>query len=217
MIFARYRGPCSEGTFTEGRTYLARPHLEEGEVEDLERIRITDDNGYRVTIDPEDGRFDYFEEVYAVVLTEVRQRPPGSVVVADDISDDEKFLHASEIGYLKRELLEILDETTLAPGTWVMDLSTGIWTKVERVNEKMWIMPDGFEEMRSPGEFQFAVSDGCLAVEPLVCCTDDEGVEGLTKGFLYRLTMTGNDGLVNVVNDEGHNMTYSLERFEKNF
>lgn len=214
MIFARYRGLAGDGNFTKGKTYLARPQLDGTDAVDFDSLYMIDNDGKRIVIDPDNERFEYFEKVYAVLLREVKERPQGSVVVADEISQDGDLLRVRDIGYLKMKILEILDETNLVPGMWVMDMKTGIWTMVERVDERMWIMPDGFSKMRSPDEFCFAVSDGDLVVEPLVRCIDNEGTEGLTVGALYRLTMS-KDGMVGIVNDEEHNMSYLETRFDK--
>ena len=131
MIFARYRGPTGDGNFTKGKTYLARPQMDGTDTVDLGQLHVVDDDGDRINIDPDNGRFDYFDEVYAVMLTEVRSYPLGNVVVADEISRDGEFFRVRDIGYLKQSILEILDETTRhlsrVCGLWTLPPGYGPW------------------------------------------------------------------------------------------
>jgi hypothetical protein len=214
MIFARYRGPTGEGNFTKGKTYLARPGLDDTDTVDFDRLYIVDDDGERIVADPDNGRFEYLDEVYVALLGKGLAFPQGSIHLANEVSRDGEYMSVRRIGFLKKEILEILDESTLVPGMWVMDRQTGIWTQIERVDESTWIMPEGFEEMRDPEEFHMAVFEGDVAMEPLVRCCDASGVEGLTVGTIYQLLRTRTDGMVSLVNDDDKNMSYPGEKFE---
>ena len=138
----------------------------------------------------------------------------GEVLVVDG-APDEEFLHVQGIGNRKLSDLIILDRSNLHPGVYVMDLSTGEWLRVSKVDECLWVTAGKNGPFRSPSEFKFAVSDGAL-VEPFVKCVLADGEPDLTLGHLYRLAREGGDR-VTVANDRGNEVSYLAERFSMDF
>jgi len=219
MIFTRYIGPDGNGKFTKGKTYIARPGVGSADTVDVDRLTLTDDTGENVCVSPQEERFMFPEEVYAVILQAIDDEfQPGVIVTLDDISKDGKFCSVKSQGYYNADMFELLDRTTVVPGIYVCEQTTGVWTKVERVDECMWIRCEGRQEMESPENFRFAVTDGEMAMEPLMQCIDADGADGLTHHTIYRLTQSDFQGdMVGLVNDDDQNMTYDRNRFRDNF
>jgi hypothetical protein len=215
MIFARFVGPVkSEEALTEGRLYVSRPEVDEPGTVGFDYIEVTGDNGESIRENPDDERFEYLEEVYAVVANPFDEFVAGEVVVVDGAPDIE-YLHVQGIGNRKASDLILLDRTNLYPGVLVGDGTTGRWLKVKKVDECLWVTAGVNGPYRSPCEFRFAVSDGSL-VEPLTKCVDEEGEPGLTKGHFYPL-VSSSDDLVTVVNDDGAESSYMASRFSMDF
>jgi hypothetical protein len=217
MIFSIYTGSKEEpdtgsGAFTKGRLYLAIAKVDD-EVIDLTRLRLKDDLGEDIVIEPENGRFKYPEEVYGVMLKVLGSRMPGEVVVIDD-ADDDGFLSIKGMGFVRAVNIQLLDSTLVKPGMMVYDRKRTVWDKIQRVDECMRIQVEGLDEMRPCEDFVFSVSDGDLAVVPLLKCLDDEGVENVQKGSVYRVRGLDDAGNLIVENDAGEDVSFSPERFE---
>jgi len=213
MIFVRYKGPETHGAdLTPGKVYVARPEMDGAETVGFGFIEVTDDAGKPVRYDPEGDLFEFFDEVYAVVLHPFEEMEVGDVTVLDGI--DEGMLNVKGFGLRNSKDLAVLDRTNLFPGVSVLDQASGLWEKVKRVDECMWMLVDDQDRLRSPTEFRFAVGEGSILREPLVRCIEDTGEAALTKGKLYYLKRTEKDGLIVVTNEEGKETAYSPDRFE---
>jgi hypothetical protein len=213
MIFARYKGTGKEG-FTVGRIYVAKPELDDDKMVGFGFLEVQDDAGSLVRVDPDKEQFEFVEEVYAVVTESIEDLERGEVVVVDDASEDREQLSVKGSGFWKAGKLAVLDGTNVFPGLVVKNEMTGKWVKVARVDEALWLMPEGEGSFHSPEEFRFAVSEteGELMLEPLVKCIFAFG-KPLTEGKRYYLKETWQDGQVVVVNDVGNLGEYSPDRF----
>jgi hypothetical protein len=211
MIFVRYKGGLS-GQLTPGKVYFARPEMDGAEMVGFDFIEVMDDAGEIVRADPAKEQFEFLDEVFAVVLTPLEEMEVGDVTVLDGIDDG--MVNIKGFGLRNKDDLVVIDRTNLFPGVSVLDMSSGQWEKVKRVDECMWVLVDDQDRMRSPTEFRFAVSDGNVLVEPLVKCVEAAGEPGLTKGKLYYLKRTDADGLIVVENDQGHQTAHLPYRFK---
>jgi hypothetical protein len=213
MIFVRFKGPASpEFVFTPGKMYFARPAMDGAETVGFDFIEAEDDAGDMTRVNPEEDLFEFFDEVYAVVLHPFEEMDAGDVTLLDGIDDGQ--LNVKGFGLRNSQDLAVLDRTNLFPGVSVLDSSSGLWEKVKRVDECMWVLVDDQNRMRSPAEFKFAVADGRVLVEPLVKCLDAAGEPCLTKGKLYYLKRTDKDGFIVLMNDDGAEAIHSPDRFE---
>jgi len=214
MIFARFKGPATpEFAFTPGKLYFARPEMDGAETVGFDFIEVPNDAGSTTRIDPEQDLFEFFDEVYAVVVHPFEEMEAGDVTVLDGIDDG--MMNVQGFGLRNAKDLAVLDRTNLFPGVSVLDQASGLWEKVKRVDECMWMLVDDQTRMRSPAEFRFAVADGNVLVEPLVKCVSAAGEPGLTEGKLYYLKRTEKDGFIVVMNDEGDEIAYAPDRFER--
>jgi len=214
MIFARFKGPATpELAFTPGRLYFARPEMDGTETVGFDFIEIDDDAGNTNRVDPEKDLFEFFDEVYAVVLHPFEEMEAGDVTVLDGVDDG--MLNVQGFGLRNVKDLAVLDRTNLFPGVSVLDVASGLWEKVKRVDECMWMLVNDQDRMRAPTEFRFAVGGGAVLVEPLVKCKRDAGEPGLTEGKLYYLKKTDKDGFIVVTNDDGDEIAYAPDRFER--
>jgi hypothetical protein len=220
MIFAIYRGVPEEGidegegVFTKGHLYLASPEVDDSVVVDMERIRVTDDQGQKIWIEPENGRFEYPEEVYAVIVKAIGPRMPGEVVVVNAADDEGDFLSVNGMGFVRSSNLQMLDSVIVRPGMMVFDRSRTRWDSIRRVDECMRLCLEGSEEMRDCTDFVFAVSDEELSTVPLLRCLDDTGRDNIKEGSIYRVIGLDDGGLLLVADDDGNNESFEPERFE---
>jgi hypothetical protein len=219
MLFVRYKGipdlPSDRGKrFTPGKVYLARPDMDGSETVCLDWFEVTTDDGSKVRLKPDDGEFEFLEEVYAVVLRlPIFGSLPGEVVVLDDA--DDRLLSVKGKGLCQADNFLILDRTNVFPGLIVLD-ATGQWKKVMRVDECLWMMVDGSDTYQSPEDFRFAVSGNDILVEPIVQCIMADGEPHITKGKYYRLQWTKNMGMMVLHDDLGEIREFMSERFSQN-
>jgi len=219
MIFAIYRGPrdgpdTRPGSFTKGRLYLASAEVDDKVVVDVQKLRLTDDAGEDVRIDPENDRFEYPDEVYAVVVKALGPRTPGEVVTVDEADDDGEFVSIAGMGFVRHANVQLLDSVMLKPGMMVFDRSRGRWDRVRRVDECMRIQVEDCEEMRDCSDFVFSVSDGDLTTVPLLRCLDDTGRDNIEKGGIYRVKGLDDAGMLVVEDDAGEDVSFEPGRFE---
>jgi len=216
VIFARYAGPKAPN-WTDGKIYFALPGFEDQSAIDLETIRLEDDLGSWQQVQAS-GSFVFPKTIYAVNL-EPSEFPTainlycGQVVIVEEVSDG--FLLVRGHGYQKQDHFEILDRTNVAVGNKVLDLVTGIWRRISRLDDDLnlgwW---EDYHELLSPDNFIFPVVKGSVLAEPALRCVT--GVPGeLTEGKIYS-PETEKDGLVTLVNDMGKQASYMIERFTKN-
>lgn len=198
---------------TPGKIYFGKPDLDDAEISDLDWFELTDDAGKVARLKPEDGRFEFPNEVYAVALEPFGDFERGEVVTVDDVSSEGNFVSVQGVGYRRVESVVVLDRTNLFPGVAVMDGSTGCWREVVAVDECMWIAIEPRGIQRAPTEFRFAVADGEVMIKPLVKCVSAEGEPGLTVGKRYYLKKVGRDGIWTVMSDDGEEREYSQDRF----
>jgi len=215
MLFARYKG--SSDDFVDGKVYLAKPEVNGAETVGFGFIEVVNEDGHRLRVNPEGDSFEYLGEVYAVVTKPFEELEAGEVIVLDGATDDGALLNVKGIGYRQASNLIILDRSNVFPGVVVMDLSTGKWLPVSRVDECLWLTVLGSRGNMSPCEFRFAVADGDILTEPIVKCTDSAGEPGLTSGNNYILTRTLPDDLLVIRNDDGEEKSYFAGRFHKDF
>lgn len=219
MYFARYvEDKGSGGSFTKGRIYFVGEgyHHDAVKVDDLVAV---DDAGAVVNLIGDEGEWEYFEQVYVVWLGTGPQMPdmvPGDVCAAfsayrDKGKDRTIMLKVDGAGYRKAEYYAVLDSTCLCPGVYVQDKTTGVWTRVSRVDGCEWLTLEGSEGRHPPTDFRFFVNESGLCFEPLVTCSDATG-EALTEGRRYKLKASTPEGFT-IENDDGCEITYSPDRF----
>ena len=218
MIFARFKGPEKPGvSLTPGKVYFGRPAVDGSETVDFEFFDVTDDSGGTIRVETAKEEFEFLDEVYAVILAPFEDMQAGDVVVLDGM--DGNMANVKGFGYQNASGFVVLDRTNLFPGVSVMDLTTGVWEKVRRVDECMWVLVDEQPKIRAPTEFRFAVSGGEVMMEQLAECVEatDEaaGTSGLTKGKLYYVKWAlAQEELIGVENDEGSVVAYRADRFK---
>jgi hypothetical protein len=217
MIFARYIGPdiAGGGHFIPGKVYFGTPEMEDADVVGLDFVNINDETGQAIRVVPSEDRFEFLNEVYAVALEPFDEYEPGDVMILDEGQiNGEIFVRVKGLGYRKASSVEVLDRTNVYPGVVVLDVPTGIWKHVMRVDECLWMTLEGQDIMRTPTEFKFAVShDGELMCVPVVTCIDNSGMPDLTKGKAYFLKSIANDDFC-VMNDKGAENSYFSSRFQ---
>jgi len=213
MIFARYKGATKTG-LTEGKIYIALPEMDGQSVVGLDFLEIRDDDGRTIRIIPTKSQFEFLEEAYAVVVRPFDGFRVGTVVVVSDAQqlNDKMMLNIKNLGYHMMDDLILLDRTNVFPGLYLLDIKKQQWVKIQMVDEALWVVPEGENEMRSLENFRFAVSDGEILCEPVVTCVDTTGEPDLTKGRVYVLKNEGPD-VVGVVNDAGVLKIYLADRF----
>ena len=215
MIFARYIGE-SNNLFTKGRAYVARPEMDGTETVGFDFIEVTSDIMTRQRVRPDDDMFEYMDECYAVVVEPFDEWEKGDVVVIEDAVDWEtaqgKF-SIKDVGLYNATRFVLLDRTNVFPGIFIKDSSTGVWVPVKRVDECLWVMVNGGRIMRSPEEFQFAVSGRDLLTDPVATCIYADGYENdLTPGNIYRVTKSWED-MWTVIGDQGKPVEVDEGRF----
>lgn len=218
MIFARYTGPDINGGgyFFPGKIYFGKPEIEEEDVVSMDFITIKDENGKPFRVFPNEGRFEFLDEVYAVALHPLDEYEAGDVMTLDggEINGD-IFVHIKGFALRKASDVEVLDKTNVNPGIVIQDLNTGIWQPIGRVDECLWVVVQGQDTFRAPTEFKFVVShDGELMSLPMVKCINIDGIQGLTEGKIYMLKRTSRDGNYIIDNDEGIEESYLPSRFK---
>jgi len=176
-------------------------------------VHVRDDNGEDVMVLPDDELFEYLDEVYAVVVVPFEHLGIGEVTVVDDASADGMMLSVKGAGFFSRSQLVILDRTNLVPGITVMDNSTGLWVRVNRIDECMWFACERVKIMRSPEEFTFAVADGDILAGPMVRCVRADGEPNLTEGRVYTVERQYQDGMWGLEDDSGKTGKYMPDRF----
>jgi len=216
MVFARFIGVVGSGVFVRGKVYLASSEVDDTGAVDLDILEIQDEEGEVIRENPENERFEYPDEVYAVVTTPFGEFGEGEVVVVDDAkANGEVMLGVAGVGYVKANQLALLDGTVLKPGTLVEDGVSGRCLKITRVDESGWFSA-GDDRLRSPSEFRFFVSDGEILLACRLKCVDAHGEPYLTRGNLYRIVMTDRErDITVVVNDNDAEQEFLSDRFEK--
>lgn len=216
MMFVKYVGSGREGAvLRKGRVYLGRPALEDHAAVDVDKVVVVGDDGSEVSFRPADseGSFEFLDFVYAVVLRDCGVGAAGDVVRLEGADDDGYYLVAGK-GHHNAAFFEIMDESNLAPGFWVLDLSDGRWRQITRVAACGWVAIEGLSSMRPLTDFAFPVGGGGVLAEPVARCVDVAGEPGLEEGRVYR--MTGWDrvgGIVEIVVDDVER-SFMESRFE---
>lgn len=212
MIFARYISEDNE-KFTSGKIYIGR-EVSLRDSCDYSHIRFTDDEGEEATVDAEStDDFEFLEKVYGVWLGLIQSKNllAGEVVVLD--GGDEDTFHVDGDGYLNVSNFELLDNTNLRPGSFVLDKETGQWEKVLSVDGSAWIsIGREPQKRRAPTEFAFAIISGAIATNPVLTCKDNTGVS-LTKGKQYQLMASKGDKAF-IKDDNGEKKEFFFDRFE---
>ena len=216
MIFARYKGPNREGeTFIAGKVYFGVPEMDEPDMVSMDFLTIVDESAKRVRITPSEDRFEFLDEVYAVVVEPFDEFRIGEVVLLDDgeINGD-TYVSIMGVGLRKASCVAVLDRTNVYPGIYVQDDSTGIWEPVTKVDECLWMTVGKQDILRAPTEFKFAVSyDKELMSMPLLKCVDATGIDSLTEGKVYTLKAENSEGNYQVQDDDGDMEWYLPSRF----
>lgn len=211
MIFARYKGPnVGEGRFVAGKTYLVAPEMESSAV-GTSFVTVVDEDAVKVRIDPEQGRFLYLDESYAVVLNPFEDFDPGEVVTLSGASDDGILFDIKGMGYRSASDLALLDWTNVKPGICVFDSRTGRWEPVLSVDDCLSVVVGG--ESRELTEFRMPVKDGLLVDRPYAECINAVGALTLTEGRIYYLLGEQED-TVEVADDEGFKTRFARWRFD---
>lgn len=215
MIFARYKG--GGGNFTKGKTYIV---TQTGtDTVNLHSATLRDDAGERETFDPEDDhRFEYCEQVFGVLLSQMwPDSYPGLVVLLDDISRDGRMVRCLDVDeqprYLEAEQVRILDPSNFSIGFEVMDVETGVWQRVERVDDAMWVKTQLSDKLRPLTDYGLSVTAGEIDRIRLARCVYDNGIEQLTKGYQYRV-LCEHDDEIKVEAGDGCVYAYDKDRFE---
>lgn len=212
MIFARYSGAGSVA-LTAGKVYMAKPEVNGAELVGFEYLEVIDDDGNKQRINPADEQFEYFDEVYAVVVKPLDDFDVGDVTILDGGEDDGQMYHLKGIGYCVASYFVVLDRTNVFPGLNILDGVSGRWVSVRRVDECLWVSVDDKEETRSLSEFSFAVAGGDILTEPIVKCVSATGKPNLTQGKLYVLRGKEQDERLIVEDDDGEEAAFMASRF----
>jgi hypothetical protein len=215
MIFAIYRDRkegVGEGAFTNGKLYLMSAGVDDAV--DFNHLRVKDDLGENVSIDPENDRFEYPDEVFGVIVKTLGSRIPGEVIVIDEADDDGEFISIKGMGFVRAFNVQLLDSVMVKPGMIVYDKERRRWSRISRVDECMRIQVDGTDEMMSCTNFIFPVSDQELTTVPLLRCLDDTGRNNIKKDSIYRVRGLDDDGLLLVEDDAGEEASFEPSRFE---
>lgn len=188
MNFVRYKGVERPGEceFVPGKIYWADNHLG-GNAYDPEAYVIEDECGNRRMVRDASSEFEFLPEVYAVVVEPFEDFEVGQVVVLDDIEDDGNLkVSVKGCGLRDPASVAVIDRTTLYPGMTVMEEQTGLWKRVLRTDEAMWLSVED-KSICSPEQFRFAVSTGGeILAEPILTCIQNAGVESsLTLSNFY--------------------------------
>lgn len=214
MIFARHIG--GDDSFTKGKTYIV---TQTGtDTVNLHKATLTDDNGNVVTFNPDDDhRFEYCEQVFGVFLYEMWSGTyPGMVVLLDDISNDGlmvRCLDDEKSRYLDSHMILILDPSNFGVGFEIRDMSTGVWQRVERIDEAMWVKTQFSDKLRPLTDYSLSVAKGEIDRARLARCVNDNGIEQLTEGYQYRV-LCEKDEEIEVEAGDGCVYSYDRERFE---
>jgi hypothetical protein len=218
MIFAIYRGTLNDkefdGIFTKGKLYLMTAGVYDAV--DVHHLRLKDDDGEKVCIDPDkDDRFEYPDEVYGVVLNQLGTKNAGEVVIIDDAGDD-GYLSIKEtgFGFVRAENIQLLDSTVVTPRMIVYDKEQRRWSRIRQINGRMNIQVEGSEDFRSCNNFIFSVSDRELTTIPLLRCLDDTGQDNIQLNLIYRVKGLDDDGFIIIEDDTGEEASFDPSRFE---
>lgn len=214
MIFAKYIGLEKGLGFIKGKVYFGMPEMD-SDVASMEFVTIKDENGNSVRVIPKDGRFEFFDQVYAVILERMGGYGVGEVVILNggEINGD-TYVSIKDSGFWKASGVEVLDETNVGRGMVIQDVLTGIWGTINKIDDCMWIACGSMEEVRPPTVYKFAVSyDGQLMSIPLVKCIDINGLQNLTIGKIYQIERVDGYGNFVVENDCGDVESYLPSRF----
>jgi hypothetical protein len=215
MIFAVYKG--NDPKLTQGKIYLGSPAMDSADILDTSSFAITDDTGCNQQANRDDNKWEYLPQAYAVVLRTFAGFVVGDVTLIDDATIDaftkRVFLSPMGCSFHSSSEFVLLDRTNIFPGLMVMDISTGDWKEVLRVDEALWLAVDPGGVQRSPTEFRFAVADGEILTRPLCTCIDATGEPRLTKGKHYFVSRTCPSGMYIIEDDAGKKGEYSIDRF----
>ena len=214
MMFVKYVGASSDVPLTRGRVYLARPAVEDHVAVDVDNVILKDDDDtdYAFRPDDEGAPFEFLDFVYAVVLRDCKFASAGDVVTLNGASDDGYYSVEIE-GHYKIDCFEILDESNVAPGFWVLDLGTSKWERITRVVGCGWIAV-GSESLRAPVDFAFPVSSDGIMGEPLVRCVDAVGESSLKADVVYRMVGWNRVSGIIEIEIDGEPKNFMESRFE---
>ena len=219
MIFARYIGGGGPGSFIRKKTYVTKQ--KNGDAVNLNDICLFDEEGKRICFDPDtDHRFKFVENVFGVLIKKFcgLSWNVGKVVIIDDATTNGKDTYYSVLTppkevYLDDEYFLLLDHSNIVPGIEVKDAETGLWARVKRVNDAMWVQVEGSDEYRPLTCYELSISDGDIDSIRMVRCINDEGIPVLTNGNQYRVVCEKDD-ILEIEADDGCIYGYDSERFE---
>ena len=234
MTFAKYRGANNQLGFTPGKIYYAWGEVDTEVVSYLSMDVVNDQGKYvkvfsRIPGDDSTFDFEFFQEVYAVVIKAVADFEVGEVVTLDDV-DTYRSNNGDRVGkvvysvlgegFIQSENLLILDGTNVLPGIKVLHCEIGIWERIKVVDECLWIKTTSIRKLTPLDDFIFAVDkDGDVKIEPSMICVDNTAsTDELTIGNSYRaIQMSALNGpgmdLVTTLNDYREIKEYLFSRF----
>lgn len=215
MIFARFMGTAGEGNFIDSGIYLASWELDSGTVSS-DLVEIWDEDGKKIREDTREERFEYLEEVCAVITVPFCDFDVGEVVVLEDARINGGIMYGvAGVGFIHANQLTILDGTILRPGTLVANGISGRSVKITKVDENGRIAVENSDRLKEPSEFQFFVENGEVLLAYWVECLDVSGEPNLTKGKLYRVTLLDKtNSVIGVINDANEEQQYIKDRFQ---
>jgi hypothetical protein len=204
-MFAKYVGAAGGVPLTKGRIYLVRPAVEDHSAVDYDVLVLTDDNGKTFSFGtgaaPGAPMFEFLDYVYAVATRDMPGARAGEAVVVVGATDDGYF-DVKGKGNRKADCFEVLDESNVAPGFFVLDLATWKWQRITLVASTGWISIGA--DLRPPTDFVFPVSAEGLMGDPMVRCVNADGDPLLKKGEAYRMVTWDRDkGFIGVEIDGG--------------
>ena len=212
MIFARYIGPKSS-SWTKGKIYFAMAGFTDNQAVDLSTIRMQDDEDEMHDEISTQNLFDFPERIYAVAIKPIVKIRVGTVIQVFDVSDG--FFQVTGNRYVQSENFEVLDRTNVGVGNVVLNLETGRWDRITRLDDNLMVGFDGDDQFWALDTLRFPVSAGGILLEPILFCI--QGTDGeLTAGRGYT-PITEKDSMVEVKNDNDEIKTYMLERFLEDF
>jgi hypothetical protein len=214
MLFARFKG--GEGNFTKSKTYIV---TQTGtDTVNLHRAMLRDDKGERVTFNPDDDhRFEFCEEVFAVLLMPIwADSYPGLIVRLDDVTSDGAMVRCQDVDetprFIDAHVVIILDPSNISLGFEVMDVETGVWQRIERIDEALWVKTEFSGFLRPMTDYTLSVSDGEIDRVRIAKCINAAGADSLTEGYQYRV-FSESDSEVTVNTDEDCMESFDNDRF----
>lgn len=210
MYFIKYKYGFPN-LLTQGKIYLAKDILET-DSETREHAIITCDNGEKLKVSLLTDNFDKLSKIYVVCLRDIVDIKEGEVFLVTDTYDN--CFRIRTHGYYNISNFSIIDQSLVFSGMYVCNKETGLWAKINSINEEMMFTTDLKPKLfQPPTDFYFAVLEKNILAYPIVYCVNSRDCENeLTVGKDY-LIVCNKTIFYTVKNDKGILRTYLNSKF----